>query len=347
MIWRMIFVWVVGGMSVWGEDEKHRGVCFVAGRFPPSEQAYDRLAAVGVNWISQTPFGWQRTIDTPEIRMRTKPSEVMFGESDSGLVVTALEAKKRGIQTVLKPHLWIRRNNDGKWRADIDFDSQAKWDVWWDNYRTFMLHYAHVAEESGMEVLCIGTELRSTVVKHPEQWRRLIADIRKIYGGALTYSANWYEEFEEVSFWADLDFIGVQAYFPLKDSRDVAVLKAAWKGHLDKIKRVHDRVGKPVLFTEVGYRSTADAPVEPWLWRSDADVDDELQAVCYEAMMQAVWAQPWLAGIYIWKWFPEDVRPDGDVGDAHRRRSERFQKGFTPQGKLAEGVLARWYGNKK
>ena len=51
-------------------------------------------------------------------------------------------------------------------------------------------------------------------------------------------------------------------------------------------------MGKPVLFTEVGYRSTADSAVEPWIWRSDAPVNNELQATLYEAMFQTFWHQP-------------------------------------------------------
>jgi hypothetical protein len=241
---------------------------------------------------------------------------------------------------MLKPHIWIRERSDGKWRGSIDFSTGSEWDQWWTGYRRLVLHYAELAEASGMEALCIGTELRSTVLKRPGDWRRLIADVRKVYGGELTYSANWYGEFEEVPFWDALDYIGIQAYFPLSaDSVGVTLesLKAAWEPHVERIEALQRRVGKPVLFTEVGYRSTVDAAVEPWTWRSQAPVNLELQATCYEAMFQAFWNRPWFAGAHIWKWFPEgSKRPEG-------RRARRRERGFTPQGKPAEEVLARWY----
>ena len=104
------------------------------------------------------------------------------------------------------------------------------------------------------------------------------------------------------------------------------------------------RVGKPVLFTEVGYRSTADAAVEPWLWHSDAPADPALQATCYEAMFETFWNRPWFAGAYIWKWFPE-YNPGGRENSSWARRmNRRREEGFTPQGKPAEAVLKRWYG---
>src|SRR4051812_5443140 len=44
-----------------------RGVCWEAAREMDSTDL-DPLVRIRANWISQTPFGWQRGIDTPEIR---------------------------------------------------------------------------------------------------------------------------------------------------------------------------------------------------------------------------------------------------------------------------------------
>ena len=96
-----------------------------------------------------------------------------------------------------------------------------------------------------------------------------------------------------------------------------------------------------MLFTEVGYRSTADAAVEPWVWRSAAPVDDELQAALYEAMFRTFWRKPWFAGTHVWKWFPDGSTRFG--GRRARRHALQRERGFTPQGKPAEEVLVRWY----
>ena len=322
---------------------KHRGVCFVGGRSRPTDEAFERLAELGVDWISQTPFGWQQSPDDPNVVLRTS-GRVWWGESDEGLIDAALRARRRGIRTMLKPHLWIRDRSDGRWRGTIQFATEDEWDTWWAGYRALVLHYAELAASHGMEAFCIGTELRSTVLAYPERWRGLIEDVRRIYGGELTYSANWYLEFEEVPFWDALDAIGIQAYFPLSDSLDGEVtaesLQDAWKPHLARIAAVHNRVGKPVVFTEVGYRSATDATVTPWTWRSDAPLAFDLQAEAYEAVFQVFWDRPWFGGVYFWKWYPEGSMRSG------RRRTARRQRGFTPQGKPAEAVLARWFGQR-
>ena len=319
---------------------RHRGVCFVGGRSRPTDEAFERLANLGVDWISQTPFGWQQSPDDPHVVLRTS-GRVWFGESDEGLIDAATRARKHGIRTMLKPHLWIRDRSDGRWRGTIGFATEDEWRTWWGGYRGLVLHYAELAALNGMEAFCIGTELRSTVLAHPERWRSLIADVRGIYTGQLTYSANWYLEFEEVPFWDALDAIGIQVYFPLSDSLDgevtVASLQTAWEPHLKRIASVQERTGKPVIFTEVGYRSTSDATAKPWAWRSDAPVDLDLQANAYEAMFQVFWNRTWFGGAYIWKWYPEGSMRSG------KRRASRRQRDFTPQGKPAEAVLARWF----
>jgi hypothetical protein len=323
------------------EKTRHKGVCFVGGRRRPSDEAFDRLAGLGVDWISQTPFGLQRSPEDPLVVLRTS-GRVWWGESDEGLIDAALRAREHGIRTMLKPHLWISDRSDGRWRGNIEFRTEAEWNTWWEGYRELVLHYAGLAAVHEMEAFCVGTELRSTVLAHAERWRSLIAEVRGIYTGELTYSANWYREFEEVPFWDMLDAIGIQAYFPLSDSASgevtVASLQEAWEPHLARISAVQKRVGKPVIFTEVGYRSTVDATATPWTWRSDAPVALELQADAYESVFQVFWDRAWFGGVYIWKWYPVgSMRPS-------KRRLARRRRDFTPQGKPAEAVLARWFG---
>lgn len=61
-------------------------------------------------------------------------------------------------------------------------------------------------------------------------------------------------------------------------------------------------------------------------------LDLEAQRRCYEAVFRALWGRPWLAGIYWWKW--PTTLDDGGMDD----------DGFTPNGKLAAAVVAKWYG---
>lgn len=99
-------------------------------------------------------------------------------------------------------------------------------------------------------------------------------------------------------------------------------------------KKFKGKYNKEVIFTELGYKSTEDAGIEPWRWPQHIDkeaVCTETQANCYEAFFRSLWNKNWVAGVYFWKWYPTlPSRPtDAD---------------FTPQRKPAEKVMAQWFG---
>ncbi|WP_078013831.1 glycoside hydrolase family 113 [Hymenobacter sp. CRA2] len=319
-------------------DVRLRGVSWVAADSTTEDEIL-ALQRNHVTWISQTPFGWQADSAAPEVVLHTgggRQRRMFWGEADSGLVHTARLARRHGIRTLLKPHLWLRSR--GQWPGQIQMRTAADWQAWFASYSRFILHYAELAERHHMEALCIGTELKHAAVEHEPEWRRLIQAIRQVYHGQLTYAANWHEEYEGIRFWDALDFIGVQAYFPLspRPQPDTAELRQAWQPHLQAIARVQQRYGKPVVFTEAGYRSIPTAAAAPWEWpdpRKPTPEDDATQAVCYEALFRACWRQPWFGGLFIWKWYP-GMPPDA----TGRRRTD-----YTPQHRPAEQVMARWY----
>jgi len=336
--------------------ERHRGVSWVGSPRETTDAHYfDALLDHHINWIVQTPFGWQPTHDSPDIHLR--PHGGWWGETDEGIRVTTAMARERGVKTLLKPHLWLRRSSDGKWRSDIEMDHEEAWRTWFANYRTFALHYARLAQELGIEGYCIGTELRRTVA-HEAQWRALIAEIRAVYSGELTYAANWYREFEEVPFWDALDYIGIQAYFPLTEEKNPSLdeLVSGWQPHLQSIRALQERTGKPIVFTEIGYRNTAGNAIEPWVWpkrprvrrgpdgkrryihERHPDLDPGAQARAFQAVFTVFWNEPWFKGLYVWKWFPDLTDPDSE-----RARIRLERESFTPQHQPAMDVIERYY----
>ncbi len=319
-------------LDLFSRDGRMRGVCFVAGP-PVSEASFLPLVKDNVEWISQTPFGYVAAADSPRIEMATG-GDIYWGETDEGLVATARLARRAGIRTLLKPHLWVGGWHDAGWSGDIRMKSEEDWRAWFGAYRRFILHYALLAGENGMEAFSVGTELQGATLDHEKEWRSLIAEVRKVYRGRLTYAANWDREFEALPFWDALDFAGVQAYFPLAAGSDPSVqeLLAGWEPHLRMLEKVSARIHRKVVFTEAGYRSSGRAAAQPWLWRSSEPANLPAQARCYEAMFRAVWGRPWFRGLFVWKWFPrfDTRRSPGD-------------NNFTPQGKPAEEVLGRWY----
>ena len=41
-------------------------------------------------------------------------------------------------------------------------ENEAEWQIWFQNYTEFLLHYATLAQRNGIEALCIGTERSKT-----------------------------------------------------------------------------------------------------------------------------------------------------------------------------------------
>lgn len=293
-------------------------------RREPSPSWLPGLADLGVTHVTVIPFGFQRRTDDPEID--TNYDADWYTEGQRGIRTLDRQADSLGMKLLIKPQIWVR----GSWSAEIGFATEADWQTWEAGYRDLALFYARLSAEIGAPLFVVGAELGPAVRTREAFWRDLIAEIRTVYDGDLTYAANWHDDFEHVPFWDALDAVGVQAYFPLSeaDAPSVETLRAGWARHEASLQAVHERTGKPVLFTEIGYRDVGHAAARPWEWperHAIPDADEALQARLYTAFFEEIWPEPWLAGALLWKFYPPSERDH--AGD------------FTPQGKLAEKVI--------
>ncbi len=309
-------------------------------RRAPDPSVMVGLHEMGITHVTLIQFAFQAAIDKPELRMHTDAD--WFSESDRGIRDLAQQADALGLRIILKPHIWVGRySTEGQTRADIGFDTEADWQSWEAQYTTFMMHYAHLAAEIDAAMLVIGTELANPARTRPDYWRGLIAEVRSVYDGPLTYAANWWEEYEHITFWDALDYIGIQAYFEIskEDNPSLAMLHDGWKTPKETMQRLSEQTGRPILFTEIGYRNVPFAAAQPWRWPSRQDVDnveadDALQVRLYQAFFESLWHEPWFEGAILWKWKP----------DAGRRRN---YLDFSPQNKPAEQVIAQWFSQNR
>ena len=91
------------------------------------------------------------------------------------------------------------------------------------------------------------------------------------------------------------------------------------------------RYDKPVLITEMVLKSSRGTWIKPYDYREERVLSLDHQSRAYEAMFSALSDRPWLKGIYWWKW-PTQLDRGGPKNDD-----------FTPNGKPAEQVVAKWY----
>ena len=167
-------------------------------------------------------------------------------------------AKTMGMKVLLVPRL-------GQRNASVDLGAdEATWATWFRSYEELLLPYVELAQEEGVEIFCVGRELGGTV-RLREEWTRLIRDVRAVYQGSLIYAAGWRGEMWDVSFWDLVDYIGINAFYPLtgRFAPTLEELIAAWKRPLNSLGCLARREGKRVIFTELGYRSVDGAARAP------------------------------------------------------------------------------------
>lgn len=302
---------------------------FVASREPADQEHVDALRQVHADYAAVMPFGFIREVGSPQIIFDT--DRQWYGETREGARQYIKMLHKNGVEVMLKPQIWIWR---GLFTGDLEMQSEQDWKRLESEYSDFIISYAKVAAETGVALFCIGTELETFVRSRPAYWKNLISKVRKVYKGQLTYAANW-DEYSRVPFWDSLDLIGIDAYFPLSEAQHPTLeeLRTGWKRWKQEIREFHEALGKPILFTEYGYRSMDYTAKKPWLVdRNQERVNLEAQAIAKKALLEEFWKEDWFAGGFVWKWFIHHTR----AGGASDNR-------FTPQNKPAQDVIREYY----
>ena len=213
-----------------------------------------------------------------------------------------------------------------EWRGTIHPES---WDDWWDSYRDMIQVFSSVAAVHHADMLVIGSELVSTEPML-EQWTKTIQLARSNFKGKLIYSSNW-DHYEAVTFWSQLDMVGMNSYWKMGPDRNVTVeqVQERWKEIQSDLFPFLKKVQKPLMFLEVGWFSQANAAHEPWDYTKPSEpLDLELQSKLYEAFFRSWYGNPMLGGFSIWEWPPNTGGPE--------------DKGYTPEGKPALEVLKTW-----
>lgn len=283
--------------------------------YASSDSALADVAATGAGWVALTPTLYVKdrtdsvvaaTADTPD---------------DDSLRAAIRAAKARGLKVVLKPHVDIV---GGGVRAWISPKDSAQW---FSTYRVPLLRYARIAQEEGCSLFVVGTELALlTAPSHWGSWKSLIRDVRAEYQGPLTYAANWHSTLG-VGFWKDLDYIGVDAYYPNLGGKNRTLLRLGWLPVEGELKALSAANGRPILFTEFGIASQKGANLRPWDWTDFGPVDVDQQAAYMQTFFETFAGKSYVAGFLHWAW---------DADPTHQGLSD---KSMSVRGKPAEALL--------
>ena len=318
--------------TLWLDEVRWSAGCAEAAYgFEHLQNALDELEQIHANTVSLIVTWYQDTVTSTDIY-----SDVQRTHTDGEIVETIQEIHRRGMSVLLKPHVDVQ---DGSWRGELQ---PSDLDLWFASYEAFISHYAQIAAQNGVRLFSVGTELVTlSGASYRDDWDSVIDAVRAHYSGDLTYAANWGQkpdaEYLNVSFWDRLDLAGVDAYFPLSDEADpsLAQLVAGWSDYDGQcwtcdLAEWQASLGKPVLFTEIGYGSRDYAAQEPWL-ADTGSPNCDLQARAYRAAIEVFQEEAWFQGMFWWTW-----TPFSDAGGC-------CDRGFTPQNKPAAAYLQSVY----
>ena len=318
---------VCGGSTFTPKQVLFKGINFESTDSPVAAEAYDPMLNVNANSVSIIPYGFVYNNDS--VVHYNEPFQ-WWGEKDEGVISLIESAHSKGLKVNIKPHIWLL---NGQFTGNFVMNTESKWMALEDSYMEYILHFADIADSMNCEMVTIGTEFNAFVSNRPDFWNRLIDSTRAHFSEYVTYAENW-DAFNAVPFWEQLDFIGIDAYFPLSDQQTPTVdeFKEGWIPHLTAIEQLQAQVQIPVIFTEYGYRSMDFCGDEPWDSSNGNGVNMEAQQNAYQGLYETFWDKEWFEGGFVWKWAPDHA----NAGGASNNR-------FTPQNKLAEETLQMMY----
>jgi Ca2+-binding RTX toxin-like protein len=302
-----------------------------------SEQSMDEIVAMRANSIAITPSYYVSSKTSSDIYADPKKTESLAN------IANAIDdAHARGLTVLLKPHV---DSLDGTWRAKL---TPSDVGAWFADYKQILLDLAATAEAHGVEMLSLGTELDGLATgEYRAYWVDIIDAVRAVYSGDLTYGANW-DAPARIAFWDKLDFVGVDSYVPLTTTTQPTIedLVAGWTmvstnsyyrgvfqgmSPVDFYRHIAEATGKPLIFTEIGYRSKDGAgtsPMETWI---TGTADGQEQLDLYQAFFQ-VWSEQspdWFKGAFFWHWSPTATAPK--------------ETDYQVEGKPAEALIRDWF----
>lgn len=291
----------------------------------------EKIAQLGASWVQLNEFAYMERVDSPSLRFSRDRTL-----SRDGQLQTVRDAHAVGLKVILKPHIWSRDfGRSGKWAGDIRMTSEADWQQWFASYTEHIVEVAKLARESGADAIAIGCELEGTSHR-TDDWRKLIAAVRREYAGPITYAAN-FTEYERVEWWDAVDVIGINAYFPLADRElaDEQTLRENWRAIHRKLEAFSTRHSRPVCFLEVGYSPSPRAAIEPWAYGVPS-VDVAYQALLYRVALEEARDQPYLKGLFIWKWFSSE---------RFRRFEGRDPFAMQDRAEVVDAIRSVWAGS--
>ncbi|MDF1500486.1 MAG: hypothetical protein P1P76_08455 [Anaerolineales bacterium] len=320
-------------------------------------QAFTRIAQTGANEVLLSP-AWRWVQNDPFPLLEMDPAWSPFGDELNALVQIA---RGQGLRVGLRPSFLAGEIPIDTWWEQAARD-QLWWELWFEEYRSFVLTYASWAAQNGIERLVLGGadivpalpfgslpggRPSGVPVDGESRWRDLIGEVRGVYGGQLAFELEVGEDLSTIPAFIDLfDEVHLFWHSPLVagelDSSEI--LLAEIEAQLSAVLGERALEGKPVAIS-LAYLSLSDGasacPQRPdgtcrplsdfsrgQIVDIDLEVDLQIQAQIFDAFLRAIADEPQISGFYARGFSPAVILHD---------------KSASVYGKPAQEVLGAWF----
>ena len=297
-------------------------------------QSLRDLKATGANYVALVVPYYQTDINSTDVQNGWNTP------SDTSLAAGIDFAHSIGLAVALKVHI---EPYTGDWRAKIN---PADRTTWFQKYGNNLVHLGQIGQAHNAEMFIMGTEMvsmTSTAINgtNTQNWLDMIARVRQVYSGTLTYDANstnnndnpFENEKKTVGFWSALDVVGLSVYYNLNtNDNSVAALEGQWDyWNNSDLMQFANTVDKPLVFTEIGFRSVDNAHKAPWDSGTGGAYNATEQANAYQALLDYWNKYNYVQGVFWWDWLSNPN--GGGQGDIS----------YTPQHKPAQDIMKQWF----
>lgn len=301
------------------------------------------MQKVGYNYVAiAPPEQWTEVNGMPKVINDFKNNPNYPDEATLKAEIKAF--KDRGFTVLISPQLCC---NDPNYKDR----SAAWWDAYFSESTNFLVRYAKVAQDTGVDYFQWYIRQDYQGADASERYKALFAAVRQVYSGKIG-EGLWSFSNEpriiplasEIT-WADgLDYFYVSIDHPLsaKSNPTDAELEAEAGRMLDGIKPLYDKFKKPVIIQTtyfnvaetwrgIDFYSIADVP---WIHTSESELQTGKyrqsqtdQARVVNAYFKAIATRPWVIGY-------------GQFGYAHWENPLSAE--LSVRGKQSEALWQKW-----
>jgi len=300
-----------------------------------NEDSIKRLSETGASHFVLV-VNWYVSNTTDPFLRKNIPKQEFEGSwehqtySDVQIARLATWAAKYQMKIVVKPHVEII-DKEQTFRGLYNPSDENTFYTRYLDYYSQLLKTLRPFEKNISDIV-VGTEL-SKLSQNTERWRTIIRQLKKVgpKTAKFTYASNWFD-FNLVDFWDELDWIGVDAYYPLSfvGTPTVDSMVSAWRiwGTMLTVWRDHYWPGKPIGFTETGFVDNKNSTrFSMRAWANTNSVDEDEHANAFAATLILAQEMKNFYGLYWWAW------------DIHSANIPNDRQRYQTTGRKADGVL--------